>query len=409
MKKQLLAGFFLLPVLFLHAQEDTGVKLDLLKAPSSPASNLLGIATSEIDKPTDVSAFMLSLQSATNVFSRVPSNYAIDIAPYFLFRKAGDITTKGMQSNEFKDVFRQTFILSLAIRNPDSTELSLNPKSTYAGLGFKFSIKRGEYDETTKNNLNKIGLYQDTILLHLQTVAKAWKNKNDPEVMLLKLRLKEMVAGKTDPQELASVVASPAYQAIQDELNEKLQIFSEEDTNQVKGDLLEKIRKIAASFQTNRIGWTWDVNGGISSEFRNKRFNQSKVYNAGFWTNFGYTGKKGSSFLGLVRYLYNPDQIFSKDNMPNGMADISTLDAGFRYAYSGTQSKFSCSLEGVYRSVLSSATIDPSWRIIFNADYAIWENQKLTFSFGRNFDGTISRDGNLIAALTFLTGFGNKR
>ncbi len=47
--------------------------------------------------------------------------------------------------------------------------------------------------------------------------------------------------------------------------------------------------------------------------------------------------------------------------------------------------------------------------LVFNADYAIWKNQKLTFSFGKNFDGAISKGGNLIAALTFLAGFGNKR
>jgi hypothetical protein len=47
--------------------------------------------------------------------------------------------------------------------------------------------------------------------------------------------------------------------------------------------------------------------------------------------------------------------------------------------------------------------------MLFNADYALFKNQKLTFSFGRDFDGTISKDGNLIAALTLIAGFGNKR
>jgi hypothetical protein len=410
MKKQILSCLFIMQALFLAAQEDASVKLDLLKAPSSPASNLLGIATTDIDKPTDVSAFMLSLQSATNSFSKLPSNYAVDIAPYFLFKKAGDVTTTGLQNNKnYKDVFRQTFVLSIAVRNPDSADVSLNRSSTYAGLGFKFSIFRGDYDDNTKNKLNMIGLYQDTILHHLQEAARKWKTNNDPEVIALRIKMQEMAAGKTTPEQLTALLKDSVYVSLQRQLSSKLAAFVEKDKDDVMSVIEARIRKIASSFQTNRIGWTWDVNGGISSEFRSKRFNNSKVHNAGLWTNFGYTGKKGSSFLGLVRYLYNPDQIFAKDNAPNDIANISTLDAGFRYAFSAPQSKFSCSMEGVYRSVLSSETIDQSWRIIFNADYAIWQNQKLTFSFGRNFDGTISKDGNLIAALTFLSGFGNKR
>lgn len=407
MKRHLLFMLFAAYGISLSAQDAT-VKLDLLKAPSSPASNLLGFATTDIDKPTDVSSFMLSLQSATSSFSKLPSNYAVDIAPYFLFKKAGDVTLKGLKSKEYKDVFRQTFVLSMAIRNPDSSEVSFNRTSTYAGLGFKFSIFRGRYDSKTESKLDTISWYQDTILHHLEEAAANWKKQNDPEVIALRMRLREMAAGKTD-EELAALIQSPAYKAVQDALNQRMQAFLDKDKNEIEAAMEANIRRIASKFQTNRIGWTWDVNGGISSEFRNKRFNDSKVHNAGVWTNFGYTHEKGHSFLGLVRYLYNPDQIFAKDNAPNDIANISTLDAGFRYAFSAPQSKFSCSLEGIYRSVLSSETIDPSWRIIFNADYAIWENQKLTFSFGRNFDGTISKDGNLIAALTFLTGFGNRR
>jgi Tol biopolymer transport system component len=47
--------------------------------------------------------------------------------------------------------------------------------------------------------------------------------------------------------------------------------------------------------------------------------------------------------------------------------------------------------------------------LVFNAAYDIGQNQQLTFSFGRNFDGTITKDGNLIAALNFVKGFGASR
>ena len=108
--------------------KEEGVALDLLKGPASPGSSLLGIAATDVEKPTDVSAFMPSLQSATNNFTALPANYAIDIAPYWLFKKkTGDITTAGLSNSSGKNVFKQTFVLSFAIRNTDSTETDLNP------------------------------------------------------------------------------------------------------------------------------------------------------------------------------------------------------------------------------------------------------------------------------------------
>lgn len=409
MKREILFTAIICGFSLVTSAQNDGIKLDVLKAPVSPASNLLGIATTDIDKPTDVSSFMLSLQSASSSFTRLPSNYAVDISPYYLFsKKKGDYTTSGLQSKNFKDIFKQTFIISTAVLTPDSSETSLNPNSTYAGLGFKFSIFRGKYDDETVDKLSQITTLQKRMTDSLTAASREWRKKNDPEYLVLLVRRETMVANKT-PSELAAIINSDEYNKITNEISAKLQQFTDSETSEVKEEIFNNIKKVAATFQTARIGFSWDINGGISGEFIDKRFDNSKLYNAGIWTNFGYTNKKGIAFLGLIRYLYNPDKVFALDNINNKNGNISTLDGGFRLAYSEQQSRFSGSIESVYRSVLSSQTIDPSWRLVLNADYAIFQNQKLTFSFGRNFDQTITKSGNLIAALTFLTGFGNKR
>lgn len=390
---------------------DTTIKVDLLKAPSSPASNLLGIAPSDIDKPTDVSAFMLSLQSATSNFAKLPSNYAVDLAPYWLFKnsKKSDITTEGFRKSGGKDVFKQTLVLSFAFRNPDSTETELNAKSAFGGFGFKFSFFRGKYDNSTNAALEKIKQLQDIRLRHLDKVLTGYKANVDPEVIELRQRMKALFRSVTTSEEEKTVRESEEFKKIQASLNAKLKAYAEQERTEVQNELDKEIQTVAATFQTARIGWTWDIAGGISGEFRQKSFTNSRRYNAGIWTTVGYTDTTYGSGLFLLRMLNNPDKIFAKENAPNIVGDITTLDAGLRYVYSKPQSKFSASLEAIYRSVLSPNTIDPSWRLVFNADYAIWQNQKLTFSFGKNFDGTITKAGNLIAALTFLTGFGNKR
>ena len=417
MKKNILfVLLFIASLVNAQTEIDTTIKVDLLKAPSSPASNLLGIATSDIDKPTDVSAFMLSLQTATNSFNKLPSNYAVDIAPYWFFKnsKKGDITTEGFRKSSGKDVFKQTFVISFAFRNPDSTETDLNGRSTYGGLGFKFSIFRGKYDAVTNKALADIKALQDIKLRNLGKKMAEYIASTDSVLIDLDKKRKDLLKGfkLKSPEERARIMTE--VNQIGDKRAEILREiaesdFSTADSVQANSELDKAIQQIAASFQTARVGWTWDIAGGASTEFRNKNFGNSKLYNAGLWTTIGYTDTVYGAGLLLLRVLHNPDRIFAKDNAASAMDDILTFDAGLRYIYSKPQSKFGASLEAIYRSVLTSGTIDPSWRLIFNADYAIWPNQKLTFSFGRNFDGTITKDGNLIAALTFLTGFGNKR
>ncbi|MFT4015316.1 MAG: hypothetical protein QM668_00020 [Agriterribacter sp.] len=297
-----------------QSQVDTTIKVDLLNAPASPASNLLGIAPSDIDKPTDVSAFMLSLQSASNSFTKLPSNYAIDIAPYWLFKnsKKGDITTEGFRRSGGRDVLKQTLVLSFAIRSPDTTQTTtLNAKSTYGGFGFKFSILRGEYDNSTKQALDKIKQLQDKRLRYLDDMLTGYKANVDPAVIEMRQKRKELLAGKS-PDEIRAVIAGEEYIAINDALNKKLADYYEAEKGEKIAELDKEIQQIASGFQTFRTGFTWDIAGGVSTEFRNLKFNNSKIYNAGIWTTIGYTDTTYGAGLFVLRLLHNPTRYLQK-------------------------------------------------------------------------------------------------
>ncbi|SHN36720.1 hypothetical protein [Chitinophaga sp. CF418] len=398
-----------------YAQENEGTTLDLLKAPSSPASNLLGFATTDVDKPTDISSLMMSLQSASGSFMKLPSSYAIDLAPYFLLNKVGGSTTD-LNSKKYGDVFRQTFVLSVAIRNPDSTAGDFVSSSTYAGIGFKFSLKRPKYNAKTEAVLDKIHDLQQKMNKRNLTLLR--ELEKDSELIVLRNKLEELAkdAARTGHLERLNDTSSEFHKTEEKILQKRREKDAadsannkETETAESKQAIADDLQRAAASFDGARSGLSWELAGGISGEFLNKQFNSSRMHNAGIWTTLGYTGKQGLAILGLVRFLHNPEKIFAKDNELNKMGSISTLDGGARGVYSPNGGRFNCSVEAVYRSVLSSNTIDPSWRLIFNADYSIFRNQKLTFSFGRNFDGVITKDGNLVAALTLIAGLGNKR
>jgi hypothetical protein len=397
-----------------HAQE---VELDLLKAPVSPASNLLGFAQSEIDKPTDVTDFMATIQSASDNFSKLPSNFAIDIAPFWLTKSKslGDISTVGLQNSYGGNVIPQTLVLSFAVKNVDSTTKNYNANSTYAGFGFKFYLYRGNYDTKTQEKLNQIAKLQQKKLELMKNNSDEVYDNLSEEILDLREKREKLSDGiDTDddsPENLQLIeLLSIRAGKLDVEIEEKIEKLLEQNkSTEEVSSLNEKVKAIAADFQLTRIGFTWDFAGGISGEFQNKSFNQGKIYNAGIWTTLGYTTEKAGAFLGLVRYLNNPERIFALDNTINELNSISTFDMGFRYILGGTQSKFNASLEAVYRSYLSDFEADNSWRLMLNLDYAIVKNQKLTFSFGKNYDGTTTKDGNLVAALGTVFGFGNKR
>ena len=419
MKKILFFSCLEILVIFFSLElygQDDGTKLDILKAPSSPASNLLGFATTDIEKPADLSSLMLSLQSSSSSFSKLPSHYAIDFAPYWLFRTKTDFSTNGLNSEKFKDYFRQTLVISFAIRSSDSTNQDFDPQNTYGAIGFKFSLIRPPYEAKQRETLDYIHEKQKQLNRLVIDIAAVKRNAYLKKLEERNKIREDIRKNSTDEKDFAIKYAqqeedtSSALHKVSQELANlnKEQIEEGLKSSPTANLLSKQLDENVASFDNTRIGWSWDIAGGTSIEFRDNQFNNSKLYNAGVWTTLGFNTKR-SSFLGLARFLQNPDHIFAKDNQVNTIGDIMTFDAGLRYLYSTSKSKFTLSLEAIYRSVLSSNTIDPSWRFILNADYAIWQNQKLTFSFGRNFDGAITKDGNLVAALTFLTGFGNKR
>ena len=405
MKKAILLFFlFATSSVSLYSQIDTTkIKLDLLRAPSSPAANLLGFATSDIQKPTDVTELMLTLQSATNNFSGLPSNYAVDIAP-FQFFDTKNLTTDKLDAKSFGSVFKQSFLFSFGIRNPNTEVEEFNVDNFYNSLGFKFSLLRGNVDPETMAQLQELKEIQRTIAynINLGLEDAILEDKQYSELRQQRANIIRSYNGDLKYQQDTN------YIRIQNKMSQRHNIVRAEIITR-ESEKLEELNNISKKLKVERYGPFIDLAGGTSLEFVNRKFNHSRMYNAGAWLTFGHNGRKGLSALGLVRYLHNPDKIFADDAGTIKTNDISTLDGGGRLIYSQKDSRFRFSGEAIYRSALNKNTIDPSWRLIVNAEYDIGNNQVLTFSYGRNFDGVVTKDGNIIAALNFIKGFGGKR
>lgn len=400
MKTALKLSFILMLLLLSHfysGQEEKEVDLDVLRAQASPAANLLGIANSDIEKPTDLKSIMVSLREGTSNFSSLPTSFAIDLAPFKLGGKYQDLRT----DTNFSTTFKQTFVTSLAFKGiAEDEELGIEEKSRL-GFGIKFSIKRGKFSDETIKALDKIHEVHE--FLQNQRIITDENNKKLAELdntnkNLLKRQRVLEDAGKKDTEE---------YKNLEKEIKEIevliLQYLKARDNNdeQVK---LQEITKMAQGIKLERYGYFLDMSMGTVVDFRNNKFNNTQITKVGAWLTGGYNSKKNSTLIFMARYLYNPETPLANPELKK--ENLHTLDMGSRLVFKLFEEKFLMSGECIYRSILNKSDFESSWKYVLNFEYEVAKNQRLTFSFGRNFEGDYEKKGNLIVALNLLVGLG---
>ena len=411
---------FLLLFSTANAQEDEKKEepepqgVDLLKAPASPAAQLLNIAPNAIEKPTDLSSFWLSATNASDGFSKFPTSYALDISPSSIFTSKA-ITLSDLNSKKTGDIMWQSFVISTGIKQQEDTATSI---SFYkAAIGVKFSIFRPGWTKETKTKYNKLVKMQsqltDAVTADLDDIVE-----NDPRYLkLVEKQDKESDKLKQLKESGASQEKQDLQQAKVDEIDDKidklqkaLMVEKRVERMATMSEVYKELKENAKDFSIERSGPFLDFAGGFSVRFPTNELNYSLGDYSGAWLTGGYDGGNNKlSILGVLRYLYQPETIFADPSGAIPNKNISTFDMGSRVLYATKDDKFEFSFESVYRSVLSSSIVKPSWRLNFSAEYDLGFNQKLSFTFGRDFDGVVSKGGNLITALNFIAGFGNKK
>ena len=353
------------------SKEDSTYQLDVLQAPSSPVANMLGVAPNEVQKPTDPTALMTSAQTAAKNFSGFPSSYAVDIAPAWMFSGA-KIKYSDFASNKFKDNVWQNFVLSVGYNNAIDTL----GQHTDIGIGAKISFFRGHIKPKTDTILRQAA----NILSTIQKVVFAGQ-----------LKIRETQAFKDASEDIQNKMLHAADSIAKASVKQKC----------------DSLKKIAQALDFERYGWKLDLAMGTVVDFPNQIFDKGNVSRGGVWLTGGYQSLGGFSALGIIRYQYNPQQIYADTSGLLKQKDVSTLDFGARVIYKQDGSKFSFGSEFIYRSVLDFSIIKPTYRAVLNVDYKLKANTILTMSLGRDFDGVINKDGNVIAAMNLILGLGN--
>ncbi len=432
MQKYIYTLLLWLPLAFFYTEAsaqseiDTTVSLDVLTVPNSPAFNLLEISPGAVDKPTTPIDFAISFANASNNFSLIPKNYAIEFLPLSFFPKSKASYAKFTNDPRYVtrpgqklwNTVSQTFLFSAGFSTDDSVKTTTPGFiKTRAGMGFKFSLVRGRIDTAFTDYKKSI----DTVrakLLTLHTIIDArWELYKQTDLNYLRLTsqrdtlVKELVRIAKDNSLTANEKAEKSEHIImQIKTADSLKTMVDEqykdkmmkEEKSALYDAAQVLKMQIEQVKFRRYGWMLDFAGGIVLGFRNDDFQNSVVQNYAFWFNGGYECLKGFSFMGVARF----------SNVLNAVSDLqgsngnkAFYDFGGKIEYQTNDHKFTLNGEVVDR-VSSGA---PLLRYTFNASYQVGRNQALTFSVGKAFAGTAQYNGNLIAALNYIKTFGSKR
>lgn len=388
--------------------QDSIVSLDALSAPQSPAANLMGFTDSEIVKPENPTDFMTNIKSASNGFSTVPNSFAVDFRVKNFIRPS--------HNNSFSDFIRltdtsnkadvwnnmvQTSVISVGYKNYSALNDSIQTGQGI-GLGFKMSLYRGKQmnKQAQKSYYELIRLQKEIGLAGLDKQHE-WKSSETYKDLIDKA----MKAGEAGDAALEQKYMD-SLEAIYNKWTEKHnEALLKLDSNLAD---FQDLKTVAESFEFKTFGFVWDVAGGAVFDFPTNNFDYSLAGRMGLWTTLGYESQTGWSFLGMGRGLHTPNLAFTNNSNALDTANITNYDLGVRVLYEYPGKSFSLSAEGIYRGVLGNM-YDPTYRFTLNLGYEVYKNMKLTFVFGRDYNGTITREGNLISALHFVMGFGGKK
>ncbi|MBL7127988.1 MAG: hypothetical protein ISS16_03285 [Ignavibacteria bacterium] len=393
MKKILILLFVLvlLKIQTLVAQDSTSLSLDLLRAPSSPAFQILEVSDVKIERPTTSTDLLLSIKQSTKNFSIVPENYSLDVTPFWLF--GGEETTyKDFSSdkNILKNII-QTLGISFATVTEKDT--SKNEDFRKLAIGFKFSLFRGKISNefaTNQKELNK------KLLMKWSDKMSSYK-KNDIEYQMLSAEKKRFLYSD-------DTVKVKLYNHLLDLRLKELQKKYEDEKDKETKDIETKLEGI----QLNRIGWKLDFACGLGLDFPTNDINLSYVNKYGFWLTGGYESDKNIVCLAVARLLFSPGQT---TNNTDSMTTLGSFDYGSRLIIEGFKN-FTFSGEILGRTFFknnNTSSTETKFAYSLGLSYEIFKNKLVTFNIGKDFDKNIETGGNLVAALNLILGFGTER
>jgi len=428
--KLLVLAIFLSPS-FLHAQE----KLNSLKAPTSPASSILGLQPSTVLSPKSYQALETAIYSnfsGQDGNGIIPNDFALEFTPYW---------TKNHSLSLDEYLYPKSFIDQLA-RNSSfsiaSTQNFILGDSTATNglaIGYRVTFYLGNKKDKEDFQKHKDSLTKE-LKINTRIGAEAeglFENKkiSSKRDFLEKIKYTltktiyelDNLESIKDAEELVVRIIKEAILIELIDINDYDEFLNEFysiiDGNRVGNSVFNNFK----SYIRNRQGFSIDVAYASLINFPTNQFEFSIIPRQSFWITPTYRFKDKYSFLkfmGVLRYEWYNGEYYRK-YFPESKAYTNGLDYGFALA---TELKnFSVQIELVGRSSNSEflAGTDISGNQLYrkekNSDfqyigtfsYNLSDQIILTYSLGNRFEPVQNPDNTLVSILGLNLGFGTPK
>jgi hypothetical protein len=422
--------FFMLFPLLSMAQE----KLNNLKAPTSPASSILGMQPATVLSPKSYQALEASLYSSffSNNSFVIPNDFALEFTPYwaknhslslqeYLFPKSpldhwvrnssfslassqNFILGDSSSSNSLAFGYRTTFYLGN--KNDRDTLINFEANSTkikkvYIRIAIEAEKLGDEIEEKKSAIEDKAGFLEAMKSVINNTAYQIYKNMDTANAMTEKILL--------DCDSLPPLDTLNPFEFI-----DKFKHIVDEN---LEGEVVFNEYK---KYIKERQGFYFDIAYAGFLNFPSNRFEFSFLPRQSLWITPTYRFGDKMSFLkltGVLRYdWYNTD--FYKNYFPATKIYENNFDYGLAVAFE--YRKFSFQFEIVGRNSNSEipAGTDANGNELFmkeqktdlqyigSFNYNLMDQIVLTYNLGNRFEPILNPNSTLVSTLTLNFGFG---
>jgi hypothetical protein len=334
--------------------EEKTSDFDKLKTPASPAFTILGVAPTEIQRPSTPKAVALALgQFVSGANLVVPTNFALEVSPFWLFHHP-DLTLEKYQSEDALRPLR-TFSISVAttqtIRSEvDAMGTSTNHTDSDVAVGARSVLYQSEFSRTCIKAVEAYGI----------AMAET--------VELTPAEIKDLQGkyGKGTP-----------------EFKKQAKALQQSKIDNAKNDLLTSPKCITDG--TLVRGVTVDVAGALDWLAQDSKLTSEATswHRAGAWVDAAYDSSE-VGIAGMLRFAAEHD-----------MKTQQVVDVGGRGFFKGHN--YAVSLEALARYRLDTDTDAWTYKVDIAGEYEVTEGTWLSVSFGKDF---VFTPGNVGALFT---------
>jgi hypothetical protein len=402
MKKINLILLITLPLLFetVCAQQD--IKLDDLKAPNSPGFQILDIAPSSTESPTNLKEFALKFLNLTNNGTALPKNFAFEFSPYWFAKPStenvykylnlpGDKSITG--SGTTGGIFRKLSV-SIASSFSDSTSGSLLKNNNYLSLGIRTNI----LTIRTKTQIASFTSALSKISDRMHVFGANSTDKENLKITLVGLLVQSQTEKDTAKiREIVSQIATIKSQIDKIDSESPEQLEKNLDADKVYQDNI-KMLQAAPVFQL-------DAAYAYSEAFLNNQYSDNRFNRSGLWLSATLSAASlnkaktdNLSFIFLGRAIW--DNALT-DTAKNVFTRKNAYDFGGKIDY--TIGRLSISFEHLSRVYSKTSSLNSN-RTVGIIQYKINDNLYATGTYGENFGVN-----NLITLLGLNWGFGDSK